>query len=69
MPIQVEAPKSLKTAPFAVLATLALIALVLALGWKWILFVFIVLAALAGWSCTFDRRSPSQDLSSGKRLL
>ncbi|ANL71942.1 hypothetical protein AMC83_CH01959 [Rhizobium phaseoli] len=49
MPIQVEEKKSVKAVPLAILFTLGLIALILALGWRWILFVFVVLAAGAGW--------------------
>jgi uncharacterized membrane protein YdbT with pleckstrin-like domain len=49
MPIQVDEERNQKAAPIAVLVSLGLIALVLALGWRWILFVLIILAAIAGW--------------------
>ncbi|WP_017993846.1 hypothetical protein [Rhizobium leguminosarum] len=49
MPIQIDEERNEKAAPIAVLIALGLIGLVLALGWRWILFVFIVLAAVAGW--------------------
>ncbi|WP_167315876.1 hypothetical protein [Rhizobium leguminosarum] len=49
MPIQVDEKKSLRAAPIAVLVTLMLISAILALGWRWILFVFVALAAGAGW--------------------
>ncbi|WP_197729220.1 HK97 family phage prohead protease [Rhizobium ruizarguesonis] len=49
MPIQVDEERNQKAAPLAVLIALGLIGLAVALGWRWILFVFIVLAVIAGW--------------------